>query len=129
MVLSAEDSASPIRIPDEDLFDASHERYWPLSSGFWAPSGLGSALRAADQPAITINTDQLTGAHPAPCSSRSTDCPRWLRTHWRVGHLPPGLGRMPEAYAKAGYEVITINALRKWDIVGPDGQSLSTRRR
>ena len=37
----------------------------------------------------------------------------------RIGNLPPGLGRMPEAFVKAGYNVITINALRKWDIVGP----------
>src|SRR5262249_11808629 len=45
--------------------------------------------------------------------------PRWLRTNLRIGHLPPGLGRMPESYAKAGYNVIILNALRKWEIVGP----------
>jgi Trehalose utilisation len=45
--------------------------------------------------------------------------PEWLRTNLRIGHLPPGLGRMPEAYLAAGYNVLTINALRKWDIVGP----------
>jgi hypothetical protein len=45
--------------------------------------------------------------------------PAWLRTNLRIGHLPPGLGRMPEAYLAAGYNVLTINALRKWDVVGP----------
>src|SRR4029077_367051 len=45
--------------------------------------------------------------------------PEWLRTHLRVGHLPPAGWRMVDEYAKAGYNVITVNALRKWDIVGP----------
>ena len=36
--------------------------------------------------------------------------PGWLRANLRIGHLPPGLGRMPEAYLAAGYNVLTINA-------------------
>ena len=45
--------------------------------------------------------------------------PEWLRTHFRIGHLPPAGWRMVDEYVKAGYNVITVNALRKWDIVGP----------
>lgn len=45
--------------------------------------------------------------------------PQWLRSNVRIGHLPPGLGRMPESFLDAGYNVLIINALRKWDIVGP----------
>src|SRR5579872_6534735 len=44
--------------------------------------------------------------------------PEWLRTNLRIGHLP-GTGRMAEEFAKAGYNVITVNTLQKWDIVGP----------
>src|SRR5437762_2324115 len=39
--------------------------------------------------------------------------PDWLRTHERIGHLPPAGWRMVDEYAKAGYNVITVNALRK----------------
>jgi hypothetical protein len=45
--------------------------------------------------------------------------PRWIRTNLRIGHLPPGLGRMPESFARAGYNVLILNALRTWDLVGP----------
>jgi hypothetical protein len=45
--------------------------------------------------------------------------PDWLRTSLRVGHLPPAGWRMVDEYLKAGYNVLTVNALRKWDIVGP----------
>src|SRR5207249_4087555 len=36
---------------------------------------------------------------PGPVAERSL--PRWVRTHLRIGHLPPGLGRMPQTFAKA----------------------------
>src|SRR4051812_10719988 len=45
--------------------------------------------------------------------------PDWLRANLRVGHLPPAGWRMVDEYAKAGYNVITVNALNKWDVVGP----------
>src|SRR5262249_30235546 len=54
---------------------------------------------------------------PEPLPARPV--PSWLRTHLRIGHLPPGLGRMPETYAKAGFNVIILNALRNWELVGP----------
>ena len=76
---------------------------------------------AADPSRPAAISIDATGLPPRSLAEALPDrpIPAWLRTHWRVGHLPPGLGRMPEAYARAGYEVITINALRKWDIVGP----------
>jgi hypothetical protein len=44
--------------------------------------------------------------------------PEWTRSHWRVGHLPGSLP-MAEAFVKAGYNVVTLNTLGRWDIVGP----------
>ena len=85
------------------------------------PILLISASMASDHDrTIPISIDS-SGLPPRTLAPALPDrpIPAWLRTHWRIGHLPPGLGRMPEAYARAGYEVITINALRKWDIVGP----------
>src|SRR5579871_3473829 len=53
--------------------------------------------------------------------------PDWLRTHLRIGHLPPADWRMVDEYAKAGYNVITVNALRRWDIVGPSAALYSPK--
>ena len=58
-------------------------------------------------------------ARSLPEATSSRPVPQWLRTNLRIGHLPPGLGRMPESFLDAGYNVLIINALRKWDIVGP----------
>jgi hypothetical protein len=80
---------------------------------------LGGAAAVAQSPApVAFDTAGLP-PRSLPEAVPTRPVPDWLRTHLRIGHLPPGLGRMPEAYAKAGYNVITINALRKWDIVGP----------
>lgn len=57
-----------------------------------------------------------------PAALPQRPVPRWLETHLRIGHLPPGLGRMPEAYAKAGYNVIILNSLRNWELVGPSAR-------
>lgn len=67
---------------------------------------------------ITIDTKDLP---PRSTMERvpPRPVPEWLRTHVRIGHLPPAGWRMVDEYAKAGYNVITVNALRKWDIVGP----------
>lgn len=45
--------------------------------------------------------------------------PDWLRSHVRIAHLPPTTPTMAKQFVDAGYNVITANALRKWDIVGP----------
>ena len=47
--------------------------------------------------------------------------PEWTRTHWRVGHLP-GSPAMATEFVKAGYNVVTLNVLGKWDIVGPSAK-------
>ncbi|MCI4318265.1 MAG: hypothetical protein L3J96_06975, partial [Thermoplasmata archaeon] len=44
--------------------------------------------------------------------------PEWTRTHFRVGHLP-GSPAMATEFVKAGYNVVTLNALGRWDAVGP----------
>ncbi|WP_165226484.1 ThuA domain-containing protein [Aquisphaera insulae] len=92
------------------------------SKAAWA-SALGICLAWV---VVTARGDELPAIDAAGLPPRSVmaplprrPVPAWLRTNLRIGHLPPGLGRMPEAFAAAGYNVITINALRKWDIVGP----------
>lgn len=47
--------------------------------------------------------------------------PEWTRTNWRVGHLP-GSPTMATEFVKAGYNVVTLNALGRWDIVGPSAK-------
>jgi hypothetical protein len=44
--------------------------------------------------------------------------PDWTRTHVRVGHLP-GSPEMATEFLKAGYNVVILNALGRWDAVGP----------
>jgi len=69
-------------------------------------------------PRLQLDTSGLPPRSlPGPIAERPM--PRWVRTNLRIGHLPPGLGRMPETYAKAGYNVLILNALRNWDLVGP----------
>jgi hypothetical protein len=98
-----------------------HARYRRVLEFALLQGLLASASVAADQPEPPVITIDTSGLPPRslPPALPDRPLPGWLRNHWRVGHLPPGLGRMPEAFLKAGYEVITINALRKWDIVGP----------
>ena len=76
---------------------------------FWLLAGVGTFPgRAAELPPRTVM--ERVPARPVP---------KWLRTNLRIGHLPPAGWRMVDEYVKAGYNVITVNALRKWDIVGP----------
>lgn len=44
--------------------------------------------------------------------------PEWTRTHFRVGHLPGSL-EMANEFLKDGYNVVILNALGRWDVVGP----------
>src|SRR4051812_40376037 len=80
---------------------------------------LSPAAAPAEAPApVRIDTAGLP-PRSLPEAVPARPVPAWLRSHLRIGHLPGGLGRMPEAYARAGYNVITINALRNWELVGP----------
>src|SRR5215472_2798442 len=54
---------------------------------------------------------------PAGPPSRSTV--NWVQTDLRIAHLPPADWRQIEEYFKAGYQVVTVNTLEKWDHVGP----------
>ncbi len=53
--------------------------------------------------------------------------PEWLQTNLRIGHLPPA-PEMAVEYLKAGYDVVTINVLEKWDIVGPSAHLYPAQR-
>ncbi|QEH36089.1 Trehalose utilization [Aquisphaera giovannonii] len=90
---------------------------WASALGIWLAWAASAPARGGDDiPAIDA-AGLPPRSVPAPLPKRPV--PGWLRTNLRIGHLPPGLERMPEAFAAAGYNVITINALRKWDVVGP----------
>jgi len=43
----------------------------------------------------------------------------WVQTHLRITHLPPADWRQIAEFSKAGYQVIAVNTLEKWDHVGP----------
>ena len=53
--------------------------------------------------------------------------PEWLRTNVRIGHLPGSLSVGAE-FLKAGYNVVTINVLGNWDIVGPSAHLYPAQR-
>jgi hypothetical protein len=71
------------------------------------------------QPAPVIIDTQSLPPRSLMAWPAAPPVPEWLETHLRIGHLPPDAGRMTDRFARAGYNVIIINALRKWDIVGP----------
>jgi len=43
----------------------------------------------------------------------------WVQTDLRIAHLPPADWRQIQEYFKAGYQVVAVNTLEKWDRVGP----------
>ncbi|MBI4602526.1 MAG: hypothetical protein HY721_11255 [Planctomycetes bacterium] len=67
--------------------------------------------------AIAVSPDGLP-PRSVPEAPRAPPVPDWVHERLRIGHLP-GTGRMAAEHLKAGYEVVIVNALRKWDIVGP----------
>jgi hypothetical protein len=75
---------------------------------------------AADPNHSTID---LTGLPPrsTPESLPPRPIPQWTRTNCRIGHLPGSLA-MAEQFVKAGYDVVTLNTLGRWDIVGPSAK-------
>jgi Trehalose utilisation len=76
----------------------------------------------ADEAPIRLDVKDLP-PRTLPEAVAERPVPDWLKTHLRIGHLPPGLGRMPEEFAKAGYNVIILNALRNWELVGPSAET------
>ncbi|HEY2838722.1 MAG TPA: beta-galactosidase trimerization domain-containing protein [Pirellulales bacterium] len=76
-------------------------------------------------PAVLLRADELPAIDTAGLPPRSIPqfrparpIPEWTKTNFRVGHLPGSLP-MAQAFVKAGYNVVTLNALGRWDIVGP----------
>lgn len=82
------------------------------------------AATAADLPPI-----DTTALPPRSIPERRPlrPIPDWLQTDLRVGHLPPA-PEMAVEYLKAGYDVVTLNALEKWDIVGPSASLYPAQR-
>ncbi len=75
------------------------------------------ALLAQAQEIPVPDTSALP-TRSVPESLPAGPVPDWLRTHFRVGHLPGSLP-MSEAFVNAGYNVVTLNTLGRWNIVGP----------
>ncbi len=91
----------------------------PAALALFAALPLLSIAAAKAQPApIAIDT---AGLPPRTVLQRvpPRPIPDWVRDNWRIGHLPPAGWNMVEAFANSAYNVITVNALRKWDIAGP----------
>src|SRR5262245_6854673 len=76
-----------------------------LLSG-WGEQRARSETKKARQEAGGIVLDK-TGLPPRTVLERVPErpVPEWLRTHWRVGHLPPAGWRMVDEFTKAGYNV------------------------
>lgn len=94
----------------------------PLLSAFrWvAAVGLGLVLLRAAVAADALSAIDTSGlpARSVPEFLPARPIPEWTRNNWRVGHLPGSLP-MSEAFVKAGYNVVTLNTLGRWEIVGP----------
>src|SRR5262249_11728182 len=76
----------------------------------------GAAGIAAEEPPTIDRAGLPPRLVPEPVPGRPV--PEWLRTHIRVGHLP-GRPAMATEFLKAGYNVVILNALGRWDAVGP----------
>jgi Beta-galactosidase trimerisation domain len=78
------------------------------------------ALLASQSDAQDLPNPDTTGLPPrsVPEALPARPVPQWVRTHFRVGHLPGSLP-MADAFVKAGYNVVTLNTLGRWNTVGP----------
>ena len=87
----------------------------PLPFALFATLLLPLSLLAAEIP----NPD-IAGLPPRTVASQLAPrpIPDWLQTHLRVGHLPGSL-TMGAEFVKAGYDVVTLNVLGNWEVVGP----------
>ena len=73
-------------------------------------------------PVTTGLPPRTVGEHRPP-----RPIPEWVRTHVRIGHLPGSLP-MAEQFLKAGYNVVTLNVLGNWEIVGPSASAYAAER-
>jgi hypothetical protein len=75
---------------------------------------------ANDGGAEEIRNPDIAGLPPRSVAAQVAPrpVPEWVRTHFRVGHLPGSLPMAAE-FLKAGYQVVTLNVLGNWEVVGP----------
>src|SRR5262245_10858015 len=84
---------------------------WTMAS--WGAPAVVSRWDGVPNP-DTSGLPQRTVAEQIP----QRPVPPWTQTHLRIGHLPGSLPMAAE-FLKAGYNVVTLNVLGKWDVVGP----------
>jgi hypothetical protein len=98
-------------------------RSWILWLAFVA------ALSRASHAGEPILNPDTAGLPPrsVPAAQPLRPIPEWIETHHRVGHLPADL-RMGEEFVKAGYNVVTLNVLTRWEVVGPSAHMFSAER-
>ena len=86
-----------------------------------APAAVVPTPAAAAAPPAEVGNPDVAGLPPKTLIDDAPlrPVPEWVQTNLRIGHLPGAGWRMVEEYAKAGYNVITVNTLTRWDRVGP----------
>jgi len=89
-----------------------------LAAALIPTSAVGAPRLPGQQDPIKLD---LRGLPERTVMERMPDrpIPEWLKTHVRIGHLPPAGWRMVEEYCKAGYNIVTVNANGAWWKVGP----------
>ena len=126
--------------------DQSFLGFPPCHSWYpWSPLPRGFSMRNSNRRAtfsalvLSISfqlvghrcvAQDLPGIDPTALPPRSVPellpprpVPEWTRTHFRVGHLP-GSPAMADEFVKAGYNVVMLNALGRWDVVGPSARCI-----
>src|SRR5262245_61491693 len=80
----------------------------------------------AERPAVTLGLPPLPAIDAKGLPPRTIvqapaerPVPAWLRSNLRIGHLPGYNERMVKEFLKAEFNVVIVNALGKWDRVGP----------
>ncbi len=85
------------------------------------PDAYTAVANAADVYTADFRTIDANGLPPRTliAAPPARPVPRWLQTNLRIGHLPGYDDRMVKEFLKAGYNVVTVNCLERWDRVGP----------
>ena len=83
-----------------------------------AEGAAAASSAARETPVSTIDTNGLP-PRTLPTGPPSRAAVPWVQTDLRIAHLPPADWRQIAEYGKAGYQVIAVNTLEKWDHVGP----------
>jgi hypothetical protein len=104
------------RLNDRELCS----RHWLLILTVNLATGLPAFCGdTASQPELlTVERDGLP-PRTLIAAPGARSVPRWLQTNLRIGHLPGYDERMVKEFLKAGYNIVTVNCLERWDRVGP----------